>query len=145
MHAQAFFTRWWAEQTERTQALVKRLVADGQLGFVNGGWVQVSAVVHHSLLLLQMHKHVVCACACVQVLPGEPWELVLSLDMVCVNLKMHLKKSSEAYRFATPWWYMLVTKTIIVQQLLLQSPDAAVLHMPWCSNSTTRPRRTTWR
>ena len=40
---QAFFTRWWAEQTERTQALVKRLVADGQLGFVNGGWVQVRA------------------------------------------------------------------------------------------------------
>ena len=38
---QAFFTRWWAEQTKRTQALVQRLVADGQLGFVNGGWVQV--------------------------------------------------------------------------------------------------------
>ena len=38
---QAFFTRWWAEQTERTQALVQRLVADGQLDFVNGGWVQV--------------------------------------------------------------------------------------------------------
>ncbi|GAQ91615.1 hypothetical protein KFL_008190015 [Klebsormidium nitens] len=35
---QAFFQMWWRRQTQRTRALVRRLVDDGQLEFVNGGW-----------------------------------------------------------------------------------------------------------
>ena len=35
---QAFFMRWWAEQTPAKQAAVKGLVASGQLEFINGGW-----------------------------------------------------------------------------------------------------------
>lgn len=34
----AFFARWWWEQPQRTRAVVRRLVADGQLTFANGGW-----------------------------------------------------------------------------------------------------------
>lgn len=34
----AFFQRWWQEQNEQTQAVVKKLVSTGQLEFVNGGW-----------------------------------------------------------------------------------------------------------
>lgn len=33
-----FFYRWWNEQTDDTKTLVKRLVKDGQLEFINGGW-----------------------------------------------------------------------------------------------------------
>ena len=35
---QAFFQRWYAEQTPARQALVQQLVANGQLSFANGGW-----------------------------------------------------------------------------------------------------------
>jgi hypothetical protein len=35
---QAFFQRWWAEQTPAKQAAVKGLVASGALEFINGGW-----------------------------------------------------------------------------------------------------------
>jgi hypothetical protein len=35
---QAFFQRWFREQTEETKALTRRLVQTGQLTFVNGGW-----------------------------------------------------------------------------------------------------------
>lgn len=35
---QAFFQRWWAEQTPATQTVTKQLVASGQLEFINGGW-----------------------------------------------------------------------------------------------------------
>ena len=35
---QAFFQRWYAEQDDPTRGLVRQLVADGQLEFVNGGW-----------------------------------------------------------------------------------------------------------
>ena len=34
----AFFARWWYEQTPEKQAGVKKLVANGQLEFINGGW-----------------------------------------------------------------------------------------------------------
>ena len=34
----AFFDMWWREQSDETKALVKRLVKNGQLSFVNGGW-----------------------------------------------------------------------------------------------------------
>jgi alpha-mannosidase len=35
---QAFFQRWWADQTPDKQAAVRGLVASGQLEFINGGW-----------------------------------------------------------------------------------------------------------
>ncbi|KAH0465233.1 hypothetical protein IEQ34_005336 [Dendrobium chrysotoxum] len=35
---QAFFQRWWAEQSDIMQEAVKKLVDSGQLEFVNGGW-----------------------------------------------------------------------------------------------------------
>ena len=35
---QAFFQRWWEEQTADKQADVRGLVARGQLEFINGGW-----------------------------------------------------------------------------------------------------------
>ena len=35
---QAFFQRWWRQQTTETQSLVKQLVANKQLEFINGGW-----------------------------------------------------------------------------------------------------------
>ena len=35
---QAFFQRWYAEQTPATQKAVQGLVASGQLEFINGGW-----------------------------------------------------------------------------------------------------------
>ena len=37
---QGFFQRWWGEQTNATRALVRGLVARGQLVFVDGGWTQ---------------------------------------------------------------------------------------------------------
>lgn len=35
---QAFFQRWWRQQTDSLQAQVKQLVKNGQLEFINGGW-----------------------------------------------------------------------------------------------------------
>ncbi|KAL8230467.1 hypothetical protein R6Q57_000250 [Mikania cordata] len=35
---QAFFQRWWRDQSETTQAIVKLLVNAGQLELINGGW-----------------------------------------------------------------------------------------------------------
>lgn len=37
----SFFTRWWKQQDDNTRALVTRLIEEGQLEFVNGGYVQV--------------------------------------------------------------------------------------------------------
>lgn len=34
----AFFMRWWREQTPETKGKVRKLVQDGQLEFINGGW-----------------------------------------------------------------------------------------------------------
>ncbi|KAL5122566.1 Alpha-mannosidase [Glycine soja] len=34
----AFFHRWWVEQSPETQEQVKKLVDEGQLEFINGGW-----------------------------------------------------------------------------------------------------------
>ena len=35
---QAFFQRWWRQQTAVTQNFVRTLVSNGQLEFINGGW-----------------------------------------------------------------------------------------------------------
>ncbi len=36
----SYFAWWWEEQNESTRQLVQRLLKDGQLEFVTGGWVQ---------------------------------------------------------------------------------------------------------
>lgn len=35
----AFFNRWWQDQSDKTKTEVKKLVAEDQLIFINGGWV----------------------------------------------------------------------------------------------------------
>ncbi|XP_038973707.1 alpha-mannosidase-like isoform X1 [Phoenix dactylifera] len=45
---QAFFQRWWREQNEQTQEVVRKLVDSGQLEFINGGWcMHDEATVHY--------------------------------------------------------------------------------------------------
>jgi hypothetical protein len=39
----AFFTRWWDEQDASMKARVRKLIANKQLEFVNGGWCMVRA------------------------------------------------------------------------------------------------------
>ena len=34
----AFFSRWWAEQSEAKKSEVRDLVTTGRLEFINGGW-----------------------------------------------------------------------------------------------------------
>ncbi|XP_057870116.2 alpha-mannosidase isoform X2 [Cryptomeria japonica] len=34
-----FFARWWRQQNEKKKEIVRKLVASGQLEFINGGWV----------------------------------------------------------------------------------------------------------
>lgn len=52
VHLQSFFTRWWDEQTEATQNVVKKLVSDGQLTFMNGGWVQHDEAAAHYVAMI---------------------------------------------------------------------------------------------
>jgi hypothetical protein len=35
---QAFFQRWWRQQNDEMQAMVRSFLANGQLEFINGGW-----------------------------------------------------------------------------------------------------------
>jgi len=37
---QAFFQRWWQQQGAEVRNQVRKLVANGQLTFANGGWTQ---------------------------------------------------------------------------------------------------------
>ena len=51
----AFFIRWWREQTPEKQASVKRLVSNGQLEFINGGWcMNDEAAVYYEDVIDQM-------------------------------------------------------------------------------------------
>ena len=51
----AFFTRWWQEQTETTKALVRTLVNEGRLEFINGGWcMNDEATAHYVDIIDQM-------------------------------------------------------------------------------------------
>jgi len=34
----SFFTKWWREQNEQMRSVVRRLVDEGRLEFINGGW-----------------------------------------------------------------------------------------------------------
>lgn len=45
----AFFQRWWVQQNGATQNLVRRLVKNGQLQFVNGGWCMHDEATPHYL------------------------------------------------------------------------------------------------
>uniref|UniRef100_A0A3Q1H5Q8 Alpha-mannosidase n=1 Tax=Anabas testudineus TaxID=64144 RepID=A0A3Q1H5Q8_ANATE len=51
----AFFYRWWKQQSSSMQQTVKRLVNEGRLEFVNGGWcMSDEATTHYSAVIDQM-------------------------------------------------------------------------------------------
>jgi hypothetical protein len=54
---QAFFQRWWREQSDETQAKTKQLVANKQLSFVNGGWCSTFLCRCKPLLLTSKEQH----------------------------------------------------------------------------------------
>ncbi len=49
---QAFFSRWWNEQSDATQALVRQFVDNGQLAVWNGGWVQHDEAAAHYVAMI---------------------------------------------------------------------------------------------
>ena len=49
---QAFFVRWWSEQSEEVKAAVKGLVSTGQLEFINGGYVQHDEAAAHFVAMI---------------------------------------------------------------------------------------------
>ena len=51
----AFFWRWWREQDDATRHVVKGLVSNGQLEFINGGWsMNDEAATHYNAIVDQM-------------------------------------------------------------------------------------------
>ncbi|KAB7498673.1 hypothetical protein Anas_06480 [Armadillidium nasatum] len=51
----AFFFRWWDEQGDRMKNNVKKLVENGQLEFINGGWcMNDEASTHYNSIIDQM-------------------------------------------------------------------------------------------
>ncbi|XP_004635625.1 lysosomal alpha-mannosidase isoform X2 [Octodon degus] len=51
----AFFSRWWHQQTNATQEIVRSLVRQGRLEFANGGWVMNDeAATHYGAIVDQM-------------------------------------------------------------------------------------------
>lgn len=51
----AFFSLWWKQQTSATQDIVRNLVRQGRLEFVNGGWVMNDeATTHYGAIVDQM-------------------------------------------------------------------------------------------
>ncbi|XP_057465092.1 probable alpha-mannosidase At5g13980 [Actinidia eriantha] len=44
---QAFFQRWWRDQNEAVQSIVKQLVNSGQLELINGGWCMHDEAASH--------------------------------------------------------------------------------------------------
>ncbi len=73
---QSFFSRWWEDQSDHVRDAVKKLVADGQLEFVNGGFVQHDEAAAHFVAMIDQttrgHRHgmvpstnpAVCDCVC---------------------------------------------------------------------------------
>ena len=59
---QAFFQMWWRQQSDSTQSLVRRLVADDQLHFLNGGWCMHDEGTTHYVDLIDQtslgHKYI---------------------------------------------------------------------------------------
>ncbi|KFM74952.1 Lysosomal alpha-mannosidase, partial [Stegodyphus mimosarum] len=51
----AFFSQWWDQQTELTREYVRRLVNDGRLEFISGGWsMNDEATTHYLAIIDQM-------------------------------------------------------------------------------------------
>jgi len=51
----AFFTQWWKEQTEEKKDIVRNLVDNGRLEFINGGWcMNDEATAHYADVIDQM-------------------------------------------------------------------------------------------
>ena len=51
----AFFERWWNEQSPRMKTVVKKLVKEGRLEFINGGWcMNDEASTHYNAIIDQM-------------------------------------------------------------------------------------------
>ena len=51
----AFFNKWWVEQTDERKDLVKQLVNEGRLEFINGGWcMNDEATTHYVDIIDQM-------------------------------------------------------------------------------------------
>ena len=51
----AFFWRWWREQNDNMRRVVKGLVQNGQLEFINGGWcMNDEASTHYNAIIDQM-------------------------------------------------------------------------------------------
>lgn len=51
----AFFYRWWKQQTPSMRQIVKQLVNEGRLEFINGGWcMSDEATTHYSAVIDQM-------------------------------------------------------------------------------------------
>lgn len=51
----AFFWQWWEEQNQETRDVVRDLVAQGRLEFVNGGWcMNDEATTHYVDIIDQM-------------------------------------------------------------------------------------------
>ncbi|XP_071952735.1 lysosomal alpha-mannosidase-like [Antedon mediterranea] len=51
----AFFERWWCHQTDSTKSIVKQLVNEGRLMFINGGWcMNDEATTHYNAIIDQM-------------------------------------------------------------------------------------------
>ncbi|KAK7813542.1 putative alpha-mannosidase [Quercus suber] len=44
---QAFFQRWWNEQSEEIQSIVKKLISSGQLELINGGYCMHDEATSH--------------------------------------------------------------------------------------------------
>ena len=53
---QAFFTRWYNEQSDDMKERVKALVSKGQLSFVNGGWCMHDEAATHYMGMLDQTK-----------------------------------------------------------------------------------------
>jgi len=53
---QAFFARWWREQSEKTQNLTRQLVKNGQLQMINGAWVMHCEATPHYLDMIDQTR-----------------------------------------------------------------------------------------
>ena len=50
-----YFHRWWQEQNQTTRDIVHKLVRDGQLVFINGGWtVNDEGAAHYNNIIDQL-------------------------------------------------------------------------------------------
>ncbi|EFJ34782.1 hypothetical protein SELMODRAFT_266756 [Selaginella moellendorffii] len=59
---QAFFQRWWREQTEEVQSVVKELIHSGRLELINGGWCMHDEAATHYIDMIEQttlgHKYI---------------------------------------------------------------------------------------